>query len=151
MATVQNEGSSSGAQPADESLLAKLRAVNDTSAFNRWAGMTVAAAAPGEVTLELGWREEFAQYAGFMHAGLVGALIDTAGGFAAATLAGQVLASQYQVAFYSPVTGLQFRVIGRVVKAGRRQIFANAELFSVAALHQPRLLAGGSIVLMKNS
>ena len=43
----------------------------------------------GEAEIAMPWRQEVGQYAGFLHAGLVGALIDTACGFAAATMAGR--------------------------------------------------------------
>ncbi len=72
--------------------LAQLRAINQQAAFNQWAGMDVTQAEAGRAELALDWHPEFGQYAGFMHAGMVGALIDTACGFAAATVAGRVLA-----------------------------------------------------------
>ncbi|MEE3099093.1 MAG: PaaI family thioesterase, partial [Pseudomonadota bacterium] len=78
-------------------MLARMRAINASAAFNAWLGLEVAAAAPGEVELRLGSRPDFGQYAGFLHAGIIGGLIDTACGFAAATVAGRVLASHYSV------------------------------------------------------
>jgi uncharacterized protein (TIGR00369 family) len=59
-----------------------LRSVNQSAAFNQWAGFEVTAADAGRVELRLPWRPEFGQYAGFLHAGVVAALIDTACGFA---------------------------------------------------------------------
>ena len=127
--------------------LDQIRAVNSSAAFNTWAGFEVTQVTPGEVWLELPWRAEFGQYAGFLHAGMVGALIDTACGFAAATIAGAVLASQYQVLCYAPAVGDRFRAIGRVTKAGRRQIFAAAELFAITATGE-QLVAGGTAILI---
>ena len=72
-------------------LLAAVQAVNASAEFNRWAGFEVLSASPGEVELLMPWRAEAGQYSGFLHAGLIGALIDTACGFAASTLAGRVI------------------------------------------------------------
>lgn len=110
-------------------LLDLLRGINDTAGFNRWAGMTVQDAEPGGAELRLLWRDDLGQYSGFLHAGMISALIDTACGFAAATLAGPtVLASHCAVNFLAPARGDFFSARARVVKAGRRQIFARAEL-----------------------
>tara|TARA_R110000803_G_scaffold76951_2_gene141758 strand:- start:209 stop:622 length:414 start_codon:yes stop_codon:yes gene_type:complete len=128
-------------------LLATLRAVNDSAAFNRWAGFTVARAAPGEIDLTLTWRDDFGQYAGFLHAGLAGALIDTACGFAAFTLSGPVLASHYSVNCLAPAIGERFIARGRVVKAGRKQVFTSAELFAVKA-DVEKLVATGDAILV---
>lgn len=67
--------------------LAFIRGINETAAFNRWCGIEVLAAGEGRAEIALAWRDDLGQYAGFLHAGLVGALVDTACGFAAATLA----------------------------------------------------------------
>jgi acyl-coenzyme A thioesterase PaaI-like protein len=70
-------------------LLAQLRAFNQTAAFNQWCGIEIVSAEPGKVEIAMPWRPEAGQYAGFLHAGLVGALIDTACGFAAASVVGR--------------------------------------------------------------
>ena len=60
-------------------MLDTLQAINKTAAFNRWAGFEVTRAADGEAELRMAWREEdMGQYAGFLHAGLIGAMLDTA-------------------------------------------------------------------------
>ena len=116
--------------PADP--LATLRAINDSAPFNRWCGIQVDSAAAGSTQISMPWRGEVGQYSGFLHAGLVGALIDTACGFAAVTLVGRVLASHYSVNCLRPAVGASFIARARVVKAGKSQVFAAAELFAVA-------------------
>ncbi|MEX3776569.1 PaaI family thioesterase [Pseudomonas sp. MYb118] len=114
---------------SDASVLSALIAVNEQATFNRWAGFKVVSASAGEVELRMSWREEVGQYNGFLHAGLIGALLDTACGFAASTVSGPVLASQFSVRCIAPAKGGIFVVKGRVVKAGRRQVFAAADLY----------------------
>ena len=89
----------------DTSTLDRIRAINASAAFNRWCGIEVVSAKPGEAEIAMPWRQEVGQYAGFLHAGLVGALIDTACGFAAVTMVGRVLASHYSVNCLRPAVG----------------------------------------------
>ena len=62
--------------PAD--LLALLRDVNRKAAFNLCCGIEVLTAETGRVEIGMGWKPDLGQCSGFLHAGLVGALIDTA-------------------------------------------------------------------------
>ncbi|SRR5258708_18396948 len=126
--------------------LSRLRALSQTGAFNSWLGLEVVAATPGEIELRLRWRPEFAQYNGFVHASIVGGLIDTACGFAAFSMSGAVMASQFSVRCLRPAVADVFVVKGRVVKPGRRQIFAAAELFGLGAPES--LFAVGDSILI---
>lgn len=129
--------------------LAAVEAINTTGAFNRWAGFEVLSAKPGEVELLMPWRDEAGQYSGFLHAGLIGALLDTACGFAASTLVGRVMASHFAVNCLAPATGPRFVAHGRVIKAGRRQVFARAELFAEDAAGGARkLVATGDVIMV---
>ena len=96
--------------------LAQIRAINQSAAFNQWCGIEVISAEPGKVEIAMPWRNEVGQYLGFLHAGLIGALIDTACGFAAATVVGRVLASHYSVNCLRPAVGERFVARARVVK-----------------------------------
>lgn len=130
-------------------MLKTLQAINQTAAFNRWAGIEVVSASAGEVEIRMTWRpEEMAQYAGFLHAGMIGALLDTACGYAAGTVAGNVLASHFSVNCLAPATGESFVARGKVVKAGRKQVFASAELFACGADDQLKLVATGNGILV---
>jgi len=130
-------------------MLDTLQAINSTAAFNRWAGFEVTRAAAGEAEVRMAWREEdMGQYAGFLHAGLIGAMLDTACGFAAATVAGRVLASHFSVNCLSPALGRAFIARGKVVKAGRKQVFATAELYGQGEDDSLKLVATGSAILV---
>ena len=132
----------------NDDLLTRLRAINDLAAFNRWAGFAVTAAAPGTATLELSWREDFGQYVGHLHAGMVAALIDTACGFAASTLADVVVATQCNVSFLAPGVGTTFTTTATTTKAGRRQLFTAAELHATREDGESRLIATGQTLLI---
>jgi uncharacterized protein (TIGR00369 family) len=130
-------------------MLDTIQAINRTAGFNRWAGFEVVSAANGEAELRMDFRkEDMGQYAGFLHAGLIGALLDTVSGFAAATVAGRVLASHFSVNCISPAVGHAFVARGRVVKAGRKQVFAAAELYAQGEADALKLVATGSAILV---
>ena len=114
----------------DNDPLARLRALNDTAAFNRWCGIEVLDVGSGTATIAVRWREEFGQYAGFLHAALIGGFIDTACGYAAATLVGPVLASHFSVNCLRPAIGDRFIARARVVKPGNSQVFTACEMYA---------------------
>jgi len=90
-------------------LISQIRSVNETAEFNRWCGLEVISAAPGLVEIAMPWRKEAGQYSGFLHAGLVATLIDTACGYAAATMVGpSVLAAHFSVNCLRPAIGERF-------------------------------------------
>lgn len=126
--------------------LAQIRALNQTAAFNQWCGIEVVSAQPGKVEIAMAWRSEAGQYSGFLHAGLIGALVDTACGFAAFSVAGRVLASHYSVNCLRPAAGERFIARARVVKPGKSQVFTTCELFAQKG-GEEKLVATGETLL----
>jgi len=131
--------------------LAQIRAVNQTAAFNQWCGIEVVSAEPGKVEIAMPWRGEVGQYSGFLHAGLIGALIDTACGFAASTVVGRVLASHYAVNCLRPAVGERFIARARVVKPGKSQVFTACELYAEAAGEEKLVATGETLLLVVSS
>ena len=132
---------------ASNDLLSEIRAINDSAAFNRWCGIQVERAEPGSVEIAMPWRAECGQYSGFLHAGLVGALIDTACGFAAVTLVGRVLASHFSVNCLRPAVGDRFVARAQVVKPGKSQVFTSCRLYAIAS-GEEKLVATGETLLV---
>ena len=128
--------------------LAQLRAINQSAAFNQWCGIEVLSAQPGQAEIAMPWRAEAGQYAGFLHAGLVGALIDTACGFAAVTQVGRVLASHYSVNCLRPAVGERFIARARVVKPGKTQVFTACDLFAVANGKETLVATGETLLVV---
>ena len=127
--------------------LEMLKRINAMAEFNRWCGIEVTAAEPGVVEIRMPWRSEVGQYSGFLHAGLSGSLIDTACGFAAATVAGpNVLASHFSVNCLRPAVGQKFIARARVVKSGKTQVFTGCDLFAVDSAGE-KLVANGQTLL----
>ena len=129
-------------------LIEQLRAVNDVSAYNRAAGFELVFAADGKCELAADAKPDLLNHAGMLHAGVMGAMIDTACGFAAASIVGSVVASHYSVNCYRPGVGQRFVARAEVVKPGKRQLFASARLYAIEHGKPEVLIAGGEVVLI---
>lgn len=131
--------------------LESIRELNESAPFNMWCGIIVVRADNGNAIIEMPWRPEAGQYVGFLHAGIVGSLIDTACGFAAATLVGQnLLASHFSVNCLRPAVGERFIARAKVIKPGKTQVFTSCELFAIAK-GKETLVATGETLLVVNS
>jgi uncharacterized protein (TIGR00369 family) len=125
-----------------------LTSVNQSAAFNRLAEFDVLEAGNGMAIIRMPWRRDFTQYSGHLHAGMIAALLDTACGFAAATLVGSVTASHFSMNCLRPVVGDHFVAKGITLRAGQRQVFARAELFAADENGAHSLVATGETVLV---
>lgn len=132
-----------------EAMRGALEAVNAASPFNAGTGMEIGAVAAGAATLACAGASGLLNHAGALHAGVQAALIDTACGFAAGTVAGPVVTAQMSLNFVAPARGSGFEARARVVKAGRSQVFADAELFALGDGGEERLVATGTAVLVR--
>ncbi len=88
---------------------------------------------PGEVHLHLPFDSRFTQQDGFLHAGVVATLMDSACGYAAFSLmpdGARVLSVEFKVNLLAPAHGDRFRAEGRVIKAGRTLTVCEGKFFS---------------------
>jgi uncharacterized protein (TIGR00369 family) len=125
-----------------------LAATNAWANFNVRAGFEVTSAAEGEAEIRMNWDDGFTQYSGHLHAGMIAALLDTACGFAAATRVGAVTASHFSMNCLRPAVGRALVAKGAMVRAGRRQVFARAELFAEDEHGETALVATGETLLV---
>lgn len=85
-------------------------------------GARLVSVVPGEVVIELPWREELGQQHGVLHAGAVAAVADSACGYAALSLmpaGAAVMSVEFKVNLLAPGRGDRFVAHGRVRRAGR--------------------------------
>lgn len=85
-------------------------------------GASITSVESGMVTIELPFRSDLTQQHGFIHAGVITMVVDSACGYAALTLmppTAAVLSVEYKVNFLSPAVGEKFTAQGRVLKPGR--------------------------------
>lgn len=84
----------------------------------------------GEVEIELPYREDLTQQHGFLHAGIVTTVLDSACGYAAFSLMpadAAVLSIEFKTNLLAPARGELLRARGRVVRAGRTVTVCEAE------------------------
>jgi uncharacterized protein (TIGR00369 family) len=94
----------------------------------------IAFISPGELHIEAPFDERFTQQDGFLHAGIVTTLMDSACGYAAYTLMpadSRVLSVEFKVNFLNPARGERFRAEGRVAKSGRTVSVCEGKLFAL--------------------
>lgn len=99
-------------------------------------GAEIVFIAPGEVHLAFPFGEEFCQQNGFMHAGAIASVADSANGYAAYTLAPpdtDVLAVEFKINLLSPARGVGFLACGRVLRRGRTLTVCQADVFTTGS------------------
>lgn len=113
-------------------------------------GATLGAVAPELVEIALVPRPEVSQQHGFVHAGAVSAIADSAAGYAAlSTMPADrgVLTVEFKINLLAPAAGERIVARGKVVEAGRTLTLAQAEVFAEAQ-GKERLIAMLSATLM---
>ena len=118
----------------DPNYESRVRASFAKQRFMATLGARLTLVAPGEVRIALPFRDDLTQQHGFLHAGAVTSVVDSACGYAALTLmepGAAVLAVEFKVNLLAPAAGKEFLAIGRVVRAGRTLTVCAGELRSV--------------------
>jgi uncharacterized protein (TIGR00369 family) len=96
-------------------------------------GASLTRVAPGEVHIEIPFSDDLTQQHGFIHAGIVTAIVDNACGYAANSLMPpgcEVLTVEYKVNFLSPAKGERFVAIGKAAKAGNTLTVCTGEVWA---------------------
>ena len=116
-----------------EEILARVRASFDRQAMMTTLGVEVIAAEPGRVEMSLRHDDRFTQQHGFLHAGAVASVLDTACGYAANSVMppeASVLTATYTINLLAPAAGERFAITGEVVRAGRTLVVCRGEAFA---------------------
>jgi uncharacterized protein (TIGR00369 family) len=119
----------------------------ERQSFMRLLGAHAPVVEPGHVVIELPFRADLCQQNGYLHAGVVTSVADSACGYAALTLmpaGSDVLSVEFKVNLLSPARGEVFRADARVVRSGRTLTVCQAAVTAVAAGH-----ADVSVALMQ--
>jgi uncharacterized protein (TIGR00369 family) len=97
-------------------------------------GASLSLVEPGVVEITLPYRADLAQQDGYVHAGIVTTIADSAAGYAAYTLmpAGSaVLSVEFKVNLLRPAKGVTFVARGEVIKPGKTLTVARADVFGI--------------------
>ncbi|MEO7002584.1 MAG: PaaI family thioesterase [Ktedonobacterales bacterium] len=101
----------------------------------RTIGASMARVIPGEVMITLPFRSDLTQQHGFVHAGIVTTIVDSAAGYSALSLMPSdvgVLSVEYKVNFVAPAAGALFVAVGRVLKPGRTLMVCSGEVYALS-------------------
>ena len=121
-------------QPRDPDFENRVRSSFARQAVMQTLGAAIERVAPGEVDLSLPFRADLTQQHGYLHAGVIAAVVDSACGYAALTLmerGAAVLSVEFKVQLLAPARASLFRALGRVVRAGRTLTVVHGELRAV--------------------
>ena len=110
------------------------------SSFGRQGAMQLLGARllevrPGYCAIELPYRKDLTQQHGYIHAGIVSAVVDSAGGYAGFTLFpadSSVLTVEYKLNLLAPARGERLIAEGHVVRPGRTLVITRGEVYAEA-------------------
>jgi uncharacterized protein (TIGR00369 family) len=108
--------------PQDPDYDARVRASFDRQRFMATLGARLIHVAPGEVDIELTPADALSQQHGFLHAGVIASIADSACGYAALSLmpaGAAVLSVEFKVNMLAPAAGDRLVARGRIIRAGR--------------------------------
>lgn len=110
-----------------------LESFNGQGALTAWhARLTGMSAGACEIVVPMG--PAVTQQHGYFHGGVIGAVADAAGGYAANTLlmpVSECLTAEYKINLVAPGVGDTLIARGKVLKAGKTLVVAGADIFVV--------------------
>ncbi len=96
-------------------------------------GAKIVSIADGEVQIELPFSAKLSQQHGYLHAGAITSIVDSACGYAALTRAPaghEVVTAEYKINFMRPAMGERFLAIGRVLNSGKLLTVCTGEVLT---------------------
>jgi uncharacterized protein (TIGR00369 family) len=125
-----------GFEPRDQDFEQRVRGSFRRQKIMETIGAALTFVAPGQVEIELPFRDSLTQQHGYLHAGVITTVADSACGYAALSLFAadaEVLTVEYKVNFLAPAQGTRFVARGRVLRSGRTVSVCAAEVVAVNA------------------
>jgi uncharacterized protein (TIGR00369 family) len=120
-------------QPRHPDYPEKVKKSFSDQAVMKTIGASIEAIGAGEVEIEFPYQSSLTQQNGFIHAGIVSTVLDSACGYAALSLMPEdasVLTIEFKINLLSPAKGDRFRGYGKVKKSGRNISVAEGELYA---------------------
>lgn len=121
-------------EPADPAFETRVRRSFARQGFMTTLGATLERVAAGEIHIRMDFRGDLTQQHGFVHAGAMTSIVDTACGYAALTLmpaGAAVLSVEFKMNLLAPGKGESFVARARVLKPGRTITFVTGDVLAV--------------------
>jgi uncharacterized protein (TIGR00369 family) len=131
-------------EPRDPNYASRVRKSFQKQRLMTTMGAILEKVAPGEVDIRLPFRDDLTQQHGFLHAGTIAAVADSACGYAALSLmpsdAG-VLSIEFKVNMLAPAKGDVIVARGEVIRAGKTIMVCRADVYSVLGTEEKLIAA----------
>lgn len=104
----------------------------DRQGLMQTLGAVLSAVEPGRVEITMPFSDGLSQQHGFFHAGGIASIVDTAGGYAGASLFAEgdgVLTVEFKLNLLAPADGDAIIAVGEVVKPGRSLTVTKGEVY----------------------
>jgi uncharacterized protein (TIGR00369 family) len=121
--------------PSDPAYASRVRASFERQAVMATFGATLERVAAGEVDIAWPYRAELAQQHGFLHAGILATMLDSACGYAAFSLMpadAAVLSVEFKLNLLAPAAGERFVARARVIRPGRTLTVCEADAWALS-------------------
>lgn len=138
--------------PQDPAYEARVRESFSRQTHMRTLGAAIVFISPGQVHLALPYAPQFCQQNGFLHAGAIASVADSANGYAAYTLAPpdtDVLAVEFKINLLAPARGEGFLACGRVLRPGRTLTVCQAEVFTTGTAERALIATMLSTIIIR--
>ena len=129
-------GTTANFEPAFAGYAERVRASFARQGAMKLIGASLAEVAPGFCAIALAPRPEISQQHGYVHAGIVATIVDSAGGYAGYTLFPEdssVLTVEFKLNLLAPAEGERIVAEGHVVKPGRTLVITRGEVYAERA------------------
>ena len=131
-------------KPTNPSFIEEIRESFGSQSVMKLIGAELGVIEPGIVEINLEYRPDLVQQHGYLHAGIVTTIADSACGYSAFSLmpaGSEVLSVEFKVNLLRPARGLRFVARGEVIKAGRTLTVVRGDVFGVSDEGQRELIA----------
>jgi uncharacterized protein (TIGR00369 family) len=112
----------------------KVRESFGRQAFMTTIGAQMTAVGPGTIEIRIPFNAKLTQQNGFLHAGVITSILDSACGYAALSVApekAEVLSVEFKVNLLAPAVGESFVARAQVKRAGRTLTVCTADAFAL--------------------
>src|SRR6202022_5109970 len=120
-------------QPRTQNFEARVRDSFGRQAMMKSLRAEIVELAAGRIVLQMPFQANFTQQHGFMHAGAITTLLDSACGYSHFSLMDEnvaVLTVEFKTTLIAPAAGQMFRAVAEVVKSGRNLTFSEGRAFA---------------------
>ena len=131
-------------KPEDPNFEARVRASFAKQPLMTTLGAQMTDVAAGRVTLRLPFRADLTQQHGFLHAGAIASVADSACGYAALTLMptdAAVLSIEFKVNMLAPAKGDAIVARAEVIRPGRTVMVCRADVFAITGKEEKLVAA----------